>query len=182
MSSFQQRFGLPTDLTPIICHSVLLLVHPFSFIGRCVRPISHWLRIQLCLLLCFFAYWCNVPLLLNHCVWCVCAPIAAVLGTSLSYSPGLRSTQGLGVEPRPSQLWGTRDRVGRDLLRLYAMLISFHLSEGGGGVGTGQEGGGGGRWGKRTRGVGVEGGDQPSCYLCVIITLSPKQKTTSWES
>ena len=63
------------------------------------------------------------------------------------------------------------------------MLTSFHLSEGGGGVGTGQEGGGGGEVRKEDeRGGGVEGGDQPSCYLCVITTLSPKQKTTSWES
>ena len=27
MSSLQRRFGLPTDLTPFICHSVLLIVH-----------------------------------------------------------------------------------------------------------------------------------------------------------
>ena len=31
MSSLQQRFGLPTDLTPSICHSVLLIVHLLSF-------------------------------------------------------------------------------------------------------------------------------------------------------
>ena len=28
----QRRFGLPTDLTPFICHSVLLIVHLLSFI------------------------------------------------------------------------------------------------------------------------------------------------------
>ena len=31
MSSLQQRFGLPTDLTPSVCHSVLLIVHLSSF-------------------------------------------------------------------------------------------------------------------------------------------------------
>ena len=32
MSSLQRRFGLATDLTPFICHSVLLIVHLLSFI------------------------------------------------------------------------------------------------------------------------------------------------------
>ena len=32
MSSLQRRFGLPTDLTPSVCHSVLLIVHLLSFI------------------------------------------------------------------------------------------------------------------------------------------------------
>ena len=32
MSSLQHRFGLQTDLTPFICHSVLLIVHLLSFI------------------------------------------------------------------------------------------------------------------------------------------------------
>ena len=32
MSSLQRRFGLPTDLTPFICHSVLLIVQLLSFI------------------------------------------------------------------------------------------------------------------------------------------------------
>ena len=32
MSSLQPHFGLPTDLTPLICHSVLLIVHLLSFI------------------------------------------------------------------------------------------------------------------------------------------------------
>ena len=31
-SSLRWRFGLPTDLTPFICHSVLLMVHLLSFI------------------------------------------------------------------------------------------------------------------------------------------------------
>ena len=31
MSSFQ-RFGLPTDLTPFICYSVLIMIHQLSFI------------------------------------------------------------------------------------------------------------------------------------------------------
>ena len=37
MSSLQRRFGLPTDLTPSVCHSVLLIVHLFSFI-RAMSP------------------------------------------------------------------------------------------------------------------------------------------------
>ena len=32
MSSLQRRFGLPADLTPSVCHSVLLIVHLSSFI------------------------------------------------------------------------------------------------------------------------------------------------------
>ena len=32
MSSLQRRFGLPIDLTPYICHSVLLIVHLVSFV------------------------------------------------------------------------------------------------------------------------------------------------------
>ena len=32
MSSLQRHFGLPTDLTPFICHSVLPVVHLLSFI------------------------------------------------------------------------------------------------------------------------------------------------------
>ena len=32
MSSLQRRFGLPIDLTPFICHSVLRIVHLQSFI------------------------------------------------------------------------------------------------------------------------------------------------------
>ena len=40
MSSLQRRFGLPTDLTPSVCHSVLLLVHLVSFI-RAMCP-SHF--------------------------------------------------------------------------------------------------------------------------------------------
>ena len=32
MSSLQRRFGLPADLTPSVCHSVLLIVHLLSFI------------------------------------------------------------------------------------------------------------------------------------------------------
>ena len=32
MSSLQRRFGLPTDLTPSVCHSVLPIVHLLSFI------------------------------------------------------------------------------------------------------------------------------------------------------
>ena len=32
MSSLQRRVGLPADLTPIICHSVFLMVHLLSFI------------------------------------------------------------------------------------------------------------------------------------------------------
>ena len=32
MSSLQRRFGLPTDLTPSICHSVLLIVHLLFFV------------------------------------------------------------------------------------------------------------------------------------------------------
>ena len=32
MSSLQRRFGLPIDLAPFICHSVLLIVHLLSFI------------------------------------------------------------------------------------------------------------------------------------------------------
>ena len=31
MSSLKRRYGLPTDLTPFICHSVLLVVHLLSF-------------------------------------------------------------------------------------------------------------------------------------------------------
>ena len=47
MSSLQPRFGLPTYLISIICHSVLLMIHLLSVIWRCVQPISisHWLRI-----------------------------------------------------------------------------------------------------------------------------------------
>ena len=37
MSSLQRRFGLPTYLTPFICHSVLLLVHLLS-LTRAMRP------------------------------------------------------------------------------------------------------------------------------------------------
>ena len=32
MSSPQRRFGLPTDLTPFICHSLILIIHLLSFI------------------------------------------------------------------------------------------------------------------------------------------------------
>ena len=32
MSSLQWRFGLPSNLTPSVCHSVLLIVHLLSFI------------------------------------------------------------------------------------------------------------------------------------------------------
>ena len=32
MSSLQRRFGFPTDLTPSVCHSVLLIVHLLSFV------------------------------------------------------------------------------------------------------------------------------------------------------
>ena len=37
MSSLQRHFGLPTDLTPFNCHSVLLIVHLLSF-TRAIRP------------------------------------------------------------------------------------------------------------------------------------------------
>ena len=37
MSSLQRRFGLLTDLTPSVCHSVLLIVHLLSFI-RAICP------------------------------------------------------------------------------------------------------------------------------------------------
>ena len=58
MLSLQRYFGLPTDLKPFVCHSVILIVYYLSF-GRCVQPISilYWLRIGLCLSLWFFAYW-----------------------------------------------------------------------------------------------------------------------------
>ena len=32
MSSLQRRFGLPTDLTPFICHTLILIAHLSSFI------------------------------------------------------------------------------------------------------------------------------------------------------
>ena len=38
MSSLQRCTGLPTDLTPFICHSVLLIVHLLSFI-RAMCPV-----------------------------------------------------------------------------------------------------------------------------------------------
>ena len=37
MSSLQRRVGLPSDLTPFVCHSVLLIVHLLSFI-RAICP------------------------------------------------------------------------------------------------------------------------------------------------
>ena len=37
MSSLQQRSGLPTDLTPSVCHSVLQIVHLLSF-SRAMCP------------------------------------------------------------------------------------------------------------------------------------------------
>ena len=49
VSSLSRRFGLPTDLTPFICHSVLLIVHLLPFIWAQPISISHWLRIGLCL-------------------------------------------------------------------------------------------------------------------------------------
>ena len=32
MSSLQRHFGVPTDLRPFICHSVLLMIHLMSFV------------------------------------------------------------------------------------------------------------------------------------------------------
>ena len=45
MSSLQQCFGLPTDLMPFICHSVLLTVHLLSFIRAMCPGWTH--RLQL---------------------------------------------------------------------------------------------------------------------------------------
>ena len=40
MSSLQRHFGLPTDLTPFICHYVLLIVHLFCSTLGCVLPLQ----------------------------------------------------------------------------------------------------------------------------------------------
>ena len=60
MSSLQRRFGLPTDLTPSVCHSVLLIVHLLSFI-RAMCPahfhfvlVTYWTKpvtLVLCLMM-----------------------------------------------------------------------------------------------------------------------------------
>ena len=42
MSSLQRCSGLPTDLTPFICHSVLLIVHLLSFIRAMCPPHFHF--------------------------------------------------------------------------------------------------------------------------------------------
>ena len=60
MSPLQRRFGLPTDLTPFFCHSVLLIVHLLSFIwAMCPEHfhlvlVTHWTRsvtLVLCLMM-----------------------------------------------------------------------------------------------------------------------------------
>ena len=60
MSSLQPRLGLPTDPTPFTCHSVLLMVHPLSFI-RATCPahfnnalVTYWtvsVTVVLCLMM-----------------------------------------------------------------------------------------------------------------------------------
>ena len=56
MPSLQRRFGLPTDLAPFICHSVLLIVHLSSFI-RAMYPahfnfvlVTYW-TLVICLMM-----------------------------------------------------------------------------------------------------------------------------------
>ena len=45
MSSLQQCFGLLTDLTPSICHSVLLIVHLLSFIQEVCPAHFHFVLV-----------------------------------------------------------------------------------------------------------------------------------------
>ena len=62
MSSLQRRFGLPNDLSPSVCHSVLLTVHLLSFI-RAMCPdhfhialVTYWtmpVTLVLCLMVVF---------------------------------------------------------------------------------------------------------------------------------
>ena len=45
MSSLQRRFGLPTDLTPSVCHSVLLIAHLLSFIRAMCSAHFHFVLV-----------------------------------------------------------------------------------------------------------------------------------------
>ena len=45
MSSLQWRFGLPTDLTPSVCHSVLLIVNWLSFIRAMCSAHFHFVLV-----------------------------------------------------------------------------------------------------------------------------------------
>ena len=47
-SSLQRRFGLPTDLTPSVCHSVLLIVHLLSFIRAMCPAHFHYVLDYVC--------------------------------------------------------------------------------------------------------------------------------------
>ena len=46
MSCFQRSFGLPTDLSPFICHSMLLVVHLLSFIRAMCPALFHFVLLM----------------------------------------------------------------------------------------------------------------------------------------
>ena len=46
MSSLQRRVGLPTDLTPSVCHSVFLIVHLLSFIWAMCPAHFHFVLVS----------------------------------------------------------------------------------------------------------------------------------------
>ena len=46
MSPLQRRFGLPADLTPSVCHSVLLIVHLLSFIRAMCPAHFHFVLVM----------------------------------------------------------------------------------------------------------------------------------------
>ena len=73
MSSLQRRFGLPTDLTPFICHSVLLIVHLLSFVRAMCPAHFHFVLVT---------YWTMLATLVL-CLMVVLrlASLAAVFGT-----------------------------------------------------------------------------------------------------
>ena len=79
MSSLQRRFGLPTDLTPFICHSVHLIVHLSSFIQGTYPAHSHFVLViywtmfvtlalswRWCYRFCFFSLILSIFLSMSH--------------------------------------------------------------------------------------------------------------------
>ena len=82
MSSLQRRFGLSTDLTPSVCHSVLLIVHLLSAI-RTICPahfhfvlVTYWtmsVTLVLCLMvvLRILSLSLTLSILLSIARWCV---------------------------------------------------------------------------------------------------------------
>ena len=72
MSYLQRRIGLPTDLTPFISHSVLLIVHLLSFI-RAMCPVHF--------LFALVTYWTMSDILV-----CCLIMVLRILSFSLTFS------------------------------------------------------------------------------------------------